>query len=119
MVKVNKKCLDPHRYNCKYTGKKMVSGYPNNWSDNSVYENPENPQYNDNLNFNYNFPKNINNKDRKYNYLRKNFNDWKQKNPVGTILRYYRWVDRECHLHYVRIIGYNNDNILMRSVVNQ
>ena len=107
MVKVNKKCLDPHRYNCKYTGKKMVSGYPNNWSDNSVYENPENPQYNDNLNFNYNFA--IDNDFKTFEY-----NEFNATLNINNFITKFNFIEENGEMGDSNIIensfGYSVDN---------
>lgn len=115
-MRVDAKKLQPHRYFCKFTGETKVSGYPQDWLDHSVFENPNNPRYRDNINFKYDFPYNFNSKQNKYYYVRKGFNDWKNNNPVGTVINYYRWEDGDLHLYKVKIIGYADKYINLHRV---
>ena len=110
-MRVNSKLLKAHRYYCKKTGKDKVSGYPQDWLAHSVFENPDNPRYRDNINFKYDFPHNFNSKQKKYYYMREGFNNWKNNNPIGTVIKYYRWEDRDLHLYKVKIIGYGDKYI--------
>jgi len=91
-----------------------IAGFSNYGVSPSLYENTANPHYEDNINFNFNYPNNYNNPNPKYNKLRKAIELWRANNPPGTIIEYYRPNNKEsCHMDRIKIVGYTRYDVLL------
>jgi hypothetical protein len=98
------KALEKFRYYDKMTDESKMSGFPQDWIHNSVYENTPNPDYDD-MYFNYDFP-------RSYGYspwVRRNLKRWISANTNRNIKYIRRLNNYDYEMYNVRIVNVDLD----------